>query len=65
MRLLPPNTPPFLTVAHFVKITGSSRALAYRLINRGDLVALRLGDRGAIRIPRTELEQFLQSRLVA
>ena len=64
MHLLPADTPSFITVAHFVKLTGASRAFAYKLIKSGDLVAIRLGDRSVIRIPRGELERFLKRRVV-
>ncbi len=62
MELVPNGTPAFLTITQFRCLTGVSRGLAYRLIRAGALHAVRLGERGAIRIPRGELERFLKSR---
>ncbi len=62
MDLLPAETPYFLTVREFRELTGASRGLAYRLVSSGRVVAVRLGQRGGLRIPRAELEKFLASR---
>ena len=62
MDLLPDKTPPFLTIQDFRRLTGISRALAYRLVSSGSVVAVRLGQRGGLRIPRAELEKFFCRR---
>jgi excisionase family DNA binding protein len=36
-----------------------STDVVYRAIRRGDLAAVRLGERGALRIPRTAVEAWL------
>jgi excisionase family DNA binding protein len=64
MEILPAETPPFLSVRDFRELTGASRGLAYRLVRSGALRAIKLGTRGAIRIPREELRRFLEDRAV-
>ena len=61
---LPANLPPFLTIEEFRRLTNTSRGHAYRLVRERALPAVRLGKRGAIRIPRSSLADFLASRLV-
>lgn len=50
-----------LSVAEAARECGISTTLAYRLIERGDMPAVRLGDRRLV-VPRRELEEWLGDR---
>ena len=54
--------PRFLTVGEITWLIGGSRSLVYRLVRDGEMGAVRLGKRGAIRVPRAELLRFLEAR---
>lgn len=51
---------PVLTVAEAAEALGISRALAYELVRRGEIPAVRLGRR--IVVPRDALERLLEAR---
>jgi excisionase family DNA binding protein len=56
------NPTPLMTVPEAAARLRVSRATAYRLISRGELPALRLGNgSGPIRVPQSELEAWLDS----
>ena len=61
-KLIPARVPDFLTVTQFRQLVGVSRGLAYELIRTGEIGAMRLGRRRALRIPREELRSFLERR---
>jgi excisionase family DNA binding protein len=56
----------WLTVPELARLLGVPRTRAYELIARGELPAVRLGER-TIRVNRRELERFLleERRVVA
>ena len=41
-----------------------SQKTVRRLINRGDLAAYKLGDRGQLRVEQRELERYVEARRV-
>lgn len=51
-----------LTVKEVAELLKLHRITVYRLIQKGDLGAIRLGKRQGIRIEQAELEKFLQSK---
>ncbi len=62
MQLVPSDTPTFLSVAQFAELTSLSEAMAYRLVRTREIGSVRFGSQRAIRIPRVELERFMQRR---
>lgn len=53
-------TPRFLTRDDVAEILNISTAQVYALVRRGDLPAIKIGQRGQWRVERSELEQFIQ-----
>ena len=56
------ETPALLLPAEAARLLRVTRATVYRLIERGDLRAVRIGDgpSARLRVPRDELERLLQ-----
>jgi excisionase family DNA binding protein len=54
------TTRPALTVTEAAEMLGISRALAYQLVSRGDIPALRLGRR--LVVPRKAIETMLNQQ---
>ena len=59
---LPLHLPALLTVSEFRRLTRTSRGFAYKLIRDGTVASVRLGRQRGIRIPRSALVEFLESR---
>lgn len=57
MTQVPPTTPQFFTVAEVAEITRVSRMTIYRMVNSGQLPAVRVGS--SYRVPRSALDQLL------
>lgn len=53
-------TPRFLTRDDVAEILNISTAQVYALVRRGELRAIKIGQRGQWRVERSELEQFIQ-----
>jgi excisionase family DNA binding protein len=49
-----------LTVDEVAAVLRCSRHSVYRAVARGELRALRVGERGPLRVRRRDVEQFLQ-----
>ncbi|MDY5585126.1 MAG: helix-turn-helix domain-containing protein [Arcanobacterium sp.] len=57
MTQVPSTTPQFFTVAEVAEITRVSRMTIYRMVNSGQLPAVRVGS--SYRVPRSALDQLL------
>jgi excisionase family DNA binding protein len=61
----PAGTPVWLRTSQVAAMLGCSGRTVRRMIARGELRAMRLGDEGHWRIPRLEVERFLEMRRVS
>ena len=63
IKLLPDETPAFLSPRDVAALLGLSRRTIFRKIDAGLLLAIKTSasPQGRIRIPRKALEQFLES----
>ena len=53
-------TPRFLQLAEVAEILSTSGAQVYALVRRGDLRAIKIGNRGQWRVEVAELEAYIQ-----
>lgn len=53
-----PDRSPYLTVAEAADLLRVHRQVIYRMVERGTLRAIRVGEGRAIRIPRTALDEL-------
>jgi excisionase family DNA binding protein len=56
------GTPRFLTRDDVAEILNISTAQVYALVRRGELRAIKIGQRGQWRVERSALEDFIQGR---
>ena len=63
MRLLSAQVPELLRLSDLAALTRVSRSQLHRLIKSGELRVVRFGRRGGIRVPKRELERFLDQKL--
>lgn len=55
-----PHDPQFLRVPHVARRLDCSASFVYKLIDRGVLIPVRLGEGGAIRIPVEQIDRLGQ-----
>ena len=63
MQLLSAEVPELLRLSDLAALTRVSRSQLHRLIRSGELRVVRFGRRGGIRVPKPELERFLNCKL--
>jgi excisionase family DNA binding protein len=61
-RAEPPPTPWLVCKAEAARLLGLSGRMIDKLVERGELSRVRLGDRAGVRFDTTELRAFVESR---
>lgn len=61
MRQVPTFEPALLRGAEVAELTGCSRALAYRLMQRGTIPVIRIPNGKTVRVPREALMDWIRN----